>query len=103
MLLVAVVVLVGVSLLLGLGEAVDEVVGALVGDVAQQAVDKVAVAVKLVLDGITVIKGGRLYFKLAFSCLQFRLGEKRAKFLLKWLKYFFSGKKRRRKNGWKTF
>ncbi len=32
----------------------DEVVGGLVGDVAEQAVDQVLVALELVLDGLTV-------------------------------------------------
>ena len=53
MLLVAVVVLVGVSLLLGAGQAVDQVVRALVRDVAQEAVHQVQVALKLVLDRLT--------------------------------------------------
>jgi hypothetical protein len=51
--LVAVVVLVGVALLLSLGQAIDQVVGGLVGDVGQQPVHQGTVPLQLVLNGVT--------------------------------------------------
>jgi len=50
---VSVVMLVIVSLFLSLGQAVDQIVRGLVSDVAQEAIHQGAIAVQLVLNGLT--------------------------------------------------